>query len=744
MAPILIGNPQRKAGVRAGCSVFLQCGDSRRPHALKHPERKGIAHFQLRKKNQRLRLVTRHRNQIIHGLFMPCRQGDKLMHGGSIRSNQAAQFLGRHHIPVRALHQLEQRQRVLPLRSACSQLTSRWTHRVPPCRNPRRHQHSQQQRLLRRASHTPPHSPGTCGFLNHHSVYYPAIILLQFLTRKQKRPQQNRILSEIVCILVELVYTCRAMLTIKKLTKAHAGRTLFFETELVVNWGERIALVGPNGAGKSTLFRMIRGDDTPDEGQIVMDDYAVVGYLQQEAGDPTDRTVLEIAMSVTPEMGDAIRTLRECDAKGDNSSDEYAQAMDTFISHDGYQIEPKAKRILKGLAFKDEDFHRPAREMSGGWVMRAHMAQLLVAEPDLLMLDEPTNHLDLMSLLWFQRYLMNYPGAIFMISHDRDFMDSLVETVYDIENGELVRYTGNYTRFLELKEQRYEQVLAAWRNQQREIAHIEAFVERFRSVASKASQVQSRIKQLEKMRRIEKPRQTRRVFKFIFPQPPRSMQKVLELEKVGQSYGSKRIYKNLDLLIERGDRIVLVGPNGAGKSTLLKILAGVLPIDEGQRVLGTTTRIGYFSQMRSENLTPNYTVLEEIMKADPELREEEARAVLGSFMFRKLDCEKRVEVLSGGEKSRLSLVKFLVNPPNLLLMDEPTTHLDLMSVEALSQALKRYEGTLVFISHDVHFIRSLAEKTLHIAHGTVTPYAGGYDYYLEKSGLLDNPDAMDQ
>ena len=529
------------------------------------------------------------------------------------------------------------------------------------------------------------------------------------------------------------------MLTIKKLTKAHAGRTLFYETELIVNWGERIALVGPNGAGKSTLFRMIRGEDTPDEGEIIMDDYAVVGYLPQEAGDPTDRTVLEIAMSTTPEMGDAIRTLRECEAKGDNSSDAYAHAMDTFISHDGYQIEPKAKRILKGLAFKDEDFHRPAREMSGGWVMRAHLAQLLVAEPDLLMLDEPTNHLDLMSLLWLRRYLLNYPGAIFMISHDRDFMDELVETVYDIENAELVRYTGNYTRFLELKEQRYELMLAAWRKQQREIAHFEAFIERFRSVASKAALVQSRIKQLEKMRRIEKPKQVRRVFKFIFPQPPRSMQRVLELEKVGQSYGERRIYKNLDLLIERGDRIVLVGPNGAGKSTLLKVLAGVIPIDEGKRIVGTTTRIGYFSQMRSENLTP---VLEEIMAADPELREEEARGVLGSFMFRRQDVDKRVEVLSGGEKSRLSLVKFLVNPPNLLLMDEPTTHLDLMSVEALCQALKRYEGTLVFISHDVHFIRSLAEKTLHINHGTVTPYAGGYDYYLEKSGLLDSDNAM--
>ena len=538
------------------------------------------------------------------------------------------------------------------------------------------------------------------------------------------------------------VYSPR-MLTIKKLTKAHAGRTLFYETELIVNWGERIALVGPNGAGKSTLFRMILGEDSPDEGQILMDDYGVVGYLPQEAGDPSDRTVLEIAMSITPEMGHAIRTLQECEKKGDNSSDAYAEAMDVFISHDGYQIEPKAKRILKGLAFKDEDFHRPAREMSGGWVMRAHLAQLLVAEPDLLMLDEPTNHLDLMSLLWFQRYLMNYPGAIFMISHDRDFMDSLVETVYDIENAELVRYSGNYTRFLELKEQRYELQLAAWRNQQREIAHFESFIERFRSVASKAAQVQSRIKQLEKMRRLEKPKQGRKLFKFIFPQPPRSMQKVMELEKVGQSYGEKRIYRNLDLLIERGDRIVLVGPNGAGKSTLLKILAGVVPIDEGTRTLGTTTRIGYFSQMRSENLTPNFTVLEEIMNANPELREEEARGILGSFLFRRLDVEKRVEVLSGGEKSRLSLVKFLVNPPNLLLMDEPTTHLDLMSVEALSQALKNYEGTLVFISHDVHFIRALAEKTLHINQGVVTPYAGGYDYYLEKSGIMDDATAMD-
>lgn len=534
------------------------------------------------------------------------------------------------------------------------------------------------------------------------------------------------------------------MLTIKKLTKAHGGRTLFQDAELIVNWGERVALVGANGAGKSTLFRMILGRDEPDEGEISLDEYAVAGYLPQEAGDPTDRSVLEIAMSVTPEMGAAVRTIAECEAGGALGSREYAEAVDLYGSMNGYQLEAKAKRILKGLAFRDGDFRRPAREMSGGWVMRAHLAQLLVAEPDLLMLDEPTNHLDLLSLLWLRKYLKNYPGAILMISHDRDFMDELVEAVYDIEDARLVRYTGNYSEFLRLRETRCEQQLAAYRRQQREIARVEAFIARFRSVASKASLVQSRVKQLEKMRLIPKPKAVRKVFKFHFPQPPRSMQTVMELEKVRQGYGDVLIYDGLDLRIERGDRIVLVGPNGAGKSTLLKILAGIVPICGGRRTLGAATRIGYFSQMRSENLTPRLTVIEEIMNADPELREEEARSLLGSFLFRRADIHKHVEVLSGGEKTRLSLVKFLVDPPNLLLMDEPTTHLDLLSVDALGQALKYYEGTLVFISHDVHFIRLLAEKTLHIAHGVVTPYAGGYDYYLEKSGLLDDlPDAAD-
>ncbi|MEY4242832.1 MAG: hypothetical protein RLZZ245_417 [Verrucomicrobiota bacterium] len=540
-----------------------------------------------------------------------------------------------------------------------------------------------------------------------------------------------------------LIYTT-SVLTIHKISKTLGGRTLLREAEMSINWGERVALVGPNGAGKSTLFRMILDEDSPDEGSIERDEYAVVGYLPQEAGEPTDETIIEIAMGITPEMIGLLRTIREHEATGDLSHPDFANAQDQFTALNGYQLEPKAKKILHGLGFKTDDFHKPAREYSGGWVMRAHLARLLVMEPDLLMLDEPTNHLDLLSLLWLQRYLLNYSGAILMISHDRDFMDSIIETVIEIDPDAalLNSYTGNYSAYLDQREKRYEQNVQAYRNQQKEIEHVQEFIDRFRQVGSKAAQVQSRIKTLEKLVRIEKPRTPRKPFKFNFPQPPRSNQKVIELQKVCQAYGEKRIYKDLDLTIERGDRMVLVGPNGAGKSTLLKILAGVLPIDGGKREPGYATKIGYYSQHRAESLNENNTVLEEVMGACTTLREEEARSILGSFLFRRTDVEKRCGVLSGGEKSRLNLVKFLVDPPNLLLMDEPTTHLDILSIDSLVQALKNYEGTLVFISHDVHFIRTLAETTLHVNNGTVTRYTGGYDYFIEKSGLNDDRSAV--
>ena len=528
------------------------------------------------------------------------------------------------------------------------------------------------------------------------------------------------------------------MLTFRDLTKGYAGRTLFQGVSHTLNWGERVALVGPNGAGKSTLFRLILGEEEPDEGEIARDEYAVTGFLPQEAEAAGDETVLEIAMSITPEMRDILRAMKKHEVAGTTGTEEYGNAQDQFTALNGYQLEPKAKRILKGLAFRDSDFHRPAREMSGGWIMRAHLAKLLVLEPDILMLDEPTNHLDLLSLLWFQRHLKNYPGAILLISHDRDFMDEVVESVIEIDDGRFSVYQGNYSKYVDERELRYEQSLQAYKNQQKEVERIQVFIDEFRSVASKAAQVQSRVKQLEKMARLEKPKPPRKVFSFNFPQPQRSTQRVIELEDVGQAYGSLRVYSHLDLTIERGDRTVLVGPNGAGKSTLLKILAGVLPIQQGVRKVPSATKIGYFSQHRSEGLDLGNTVLEELQRANPELREDDARSILGSFLFRRSDVTKKVGVLSGGEKSRLSLVKFLVDPPNLLLMDEPTTHLDLLSVEALILALKRYEGTLVFISHDVHFIRALAETTLHISAGKVSRYAGGYDYYLEKSGLLDD------
>ena len=540
------------------------------------------------------------------------------------------------------------------------------------------------------------------------------------------------------------------MLTIKKLTKTMGGRTLLREAEMTINWGERVALVGPNGAGKSTLFRMILNEDFPDEGTIERDEYAITGYLAQEAGEPTDETVLEIAMSITPEMTDILRTMREFEDKGELNNPDFAKAQDQFTDLNGYQLEPKAKKILAGLGFKQEDFKRKAAEFSGGWVMRAHLAKLLVMEPDLLMLDEPTNHLDLLSLLWLQRYLINYSGAILMISHDRDFMDAMIETVIEIDPdaAQLISYNGDYSSYLEQRDKTYEQKVQAYRAQQKEIKGHEEFINRFRQVGSKAAQVQSRIKLVDKIKKLEKPRAPRKPFKFTFPQPARSNQKLIELEKASQAYGEKVIYQELDLTIERGDRIVLVGPNGAGKSTLLKILAGIIPVDSGKCEAGYATKLGYYSQHRLDALNPDNTVLEEVMGCSPELREEDARSILGTFLFRRADVEKRCSVLSGGEKSRLNLVKFLVDPPNLLLMDEPTTHLDILSIDSLVNALRDYEGTLVFISHDVHFIRSLAETTLHITReeddsaSLLKRYAGGYDYFLEKSGLDDNRSAV--
>jgi ATP-binding cassette subfamily F protein 3 len=496
------------------------------------------------------------------------------------------------------------------------------------------------------------------------------------------------------------------MLTVSEISKAYAGRTLFQNVSLQINRGDRLALVGPNGAGKTTLFSIILGENTPDDGRISWEKGTQIGFLPQESAPVGDETVLQLATGATADSG------HEPD----------------------WEIEPKAKTILRGLAFRESDFDRPAKTLSGGWVMRAHLARLLVMQPDLLLLDEPTNHLDLESLVWFQSYLKNYEGAILLISHDREFINQLVDSIVELAHQRITRYRGNYESYLADKAAREDRQKNAFDQQEKEIERLTALANKFRAKASKASFAQSLLTRIDRMERIEAPLNAEKTVKFRFPQPARSGQRAISLKDVDFAYGeSLRVYDKLNFEVERGQRTVLVGPNGSGKSTLLKLLAGVLTPQAGERILGHNATPGYFAQYRGDMLNPKRSVLEEALELDRRPPEQLARTLLGSFLFRGDDVFKPVGVLSGGEKTRLALAKMLLDPPNLLLMDEPTTHLDIGSIDALIAALQDYEGTLIFISHDVHFIRAMAGSVLHIGAGKLTPYAGDYGYYLDKT-----------
>jgi len=492
-----------------------------------------------------------------------------------------------------------------------------------------------------------------------------------------------------------------------------------------------MGLVGPNGAGKTTLFSILLGKNIEDEGVIEWERNLRIGYLPQESAPAGEETVLELATSISEELTTVLATLR-CTPSPDDP--QRAEALEKFAELDGYNLEARAKKILSGLAFDQNDFNKPAKTLSGGWIMRAHLARLLVMDPDLLMLDEPTNHLDLETLGWFQSQLQKFTGSLLMISHDRAFLNAVCTGILEISNRRITRYLGGFDAYLLQKEERRVQQWAAYENQQREIAHHEDFIRRFRAKASKASQAQARIKLLEKMERLDPPEETEKSIAFRFPQPPRSGQRVATLSQVRQAYGDHLVYRELSLEIEKQERISLVGPNGAGKSTLLKILAGLVPLEAGSRELGHHVAPGYFSQQRVETLDLEQTVVDEAMQLANGVSEQEARTLLGAFLFRGDDVFKPVKVLSGGEKSRLALVKLLLAPPNLLLLDEPTTHLDMASIDAVIQALEDYQGTLVFVSHDLHFIRKLGKRTIRIEAGRITNYAGDYDYYLWKSG----------
>ncbi len=509
------------------------------------------------------------------------------------------------------------------------------------------------------------------------------------------------------------------MLTVSELSKSFGGRILFEEAALQINRGDRIALVGPNGAGKSTLFLILLGIEEADAGRVAMQRGVRVGFLPQETVPVNDETVLKLATA----------TLRDAGSGHRDALDE-----ERFASNDLQQLEAKAKRILRGLSFRETDFARRARTMSGGWIMRAHLARLLVTEPDLLLLDEPTNHLDLESVVWLQSYLTGYPGAILMISHDRAFLNALAERIIEIDQRKLAAYRGNYDDYVAQKAARQELALAALKNQQREIKHLQTFIDRFGAKNTKASQAQSKRKQIERMDKLEAPEMRNRNLAFRFPQPERSGRKVIELRDIHHAYGETVVYRGIGLTIERNQRTVIVGPNGSGKSTLLKLLGGVLPVQRGARVLGHNVQVGYCSQHRADTLNLDRTVLEEAADCGATVPEQTVRTMLGAFLFREDEVFKPVKVLSGGEKSRLVLAKLLINPPNFLLMDEPTTHLDMASIEALVEALRQYEGTLVFISHDVYFIQSIATSVLHVRGGQLTFYPGDYDYYLHKTG----------
>ena len=526
------------------------------------------------------------------------------------------------------------------------------------------------------------------------------------------------------------------MLSIKSISKAYAGRTLFANASLQINRRDCIGVVGRNGAGKSTLLSIILDDTSPDSGEIALERGTKVGFLPQENAPTRDVTVIELACSFSPAFIEAARRLG---AIGQAHAGEPTDAdYEVFESTGGGALIAKARQILGGLGFKDTDFDRFAKELSGGWIMRAHLARLLVQEPDLLMLDEPTNHLDLHSLIWLQNYLQNYSGAIMLISHDREFLNELVQYIVELESGRITRYTGNYEKYLVQREAAETQRLAAYENQKKEIDRLMRFVDRFRAKNTKATQAQSKLKQIERMEKIEAPFISQRKMNFSFPQPGRSGQRVITLQGLAKSYGELQVYESLDLEIMRQQRIVLVGPNGACKSTLLKMLAGVISHDTGERELGHNVEPGYFAQHRSETLQLNRTVLEEMLDTSANVTEESARTLLGGFLFSDDDVFKKVGVLSGGEKSRLALAKLLLNPPNFLLLDEPTTHLDMGSIDTVIEALSQFKGTLVFISHDVHFIRKIASHVIHVEQGKLRHYPGPYDYYLDKTGQLSS------
>jgi ATPase subunit of ABC transporter with duplicated ATPase domains len=532
------------------------------------------------------------------------------------------------------------------------------------------------------------------------------------------------------------------VLRFDSISKNHGRQILFMDAAASVNRGDKIGLVGPNGSGKTTLLRLIVGEEQPDDGQVILDRGVRIGYFSQDVGEMAGRSVLAETMAGAGEVSEVATELHALEAamadparadELDKIVERFGVVQSRFDELDGYGLEARARAVLAGLGFRDDVIESDVGKLSGGWKMRVALARILLMQPDLLLLDEPTNHLDLESILWLEQFLREFKGALVMTSHDREFMNRLVGKILEIDGGELTTFSGNYDFYLAQQQLLAAQQEAQFARQQAMLAKEEAFIARFKARASHAAQVQSRVKKLQKIERVEPPRRRQTVV-FDFAAPPRSGEDVARLARVHVRYGEREIYRDFDFLVRRRERWCVMGVNGAGKSTLLRLVAGERRADSGDVSLGASVKLGYFAQHSLEILRPDDTVIETLQNTFPRASIGSLKNLLGAFGFPGDDVEKRCRVLSGGEKARVVLARMLYDPPNFLVLDEPTNHLDIDTREMLLRALGDFEGTLLFVSHDRRFLSALSNRVLELGQDGPQLYGAGYSAYVQSTG----------